>query len=315
MNRSCRTAAWIVLFLLGGALALACPALAQRLSVDAEKGQLSWTPGGGGGSVEEYRVKCGPEPGSYVLPVVKLIPPVTSIPIARVLPGPGKYFCVVTAANSAGESGPSNEFAVVLDAVRTPTDSAQPSQPPKPASATTHLVDPGEYRIGPEDLLHITVWKNEAMTRTVPVRPDGKISLPLLNDVLVAGLTALELRDVLTQKLAEYIPSPEVSVIVSEVRSLRVSVVGEVNKPARYELKSWATVLDALALAGGFTPFAARSRIVILRPEGNTVKRIPFNYTKLTGTRDGLLDRLLHPGGDGEQENFYLRNGDIVLVP
>jgi len=101
---------------------------------------------------------------------------------------------------------------------------------------------------------------------------------------------------------------------VSEVRSFKVSVVGEVNRPARYELKSWTTVLDALALAGGFTPFAARSRIVILRPEGNTVKRIPFNYNKVTSSRESLLDRLIYPGGEA-QENFYLQNGDIVLVP
>ncbi len=171
------------------------------------------------------------------------------------------------------------------------------------------------YRIGPEDTLQISIWKNEAMSRTVPVRPDGKISLPLVNDIQAAGLTALELREVLTQKLAEYIPSPEVSVIVSDVRSFKVSVMGEVARAGRFELKSWTTVLDALALAGGFTPFAARSRIVILRPEGTAVKRIPFNYDKVTKTPEGLLGRIIRPGGDGAQENFYLQNGDIVLVP
>jgi len=158
---------------------------------------------------------------------------------------------------------------------------------------------PEAYRIGPEDVLQISVWKNDAMSRAVPVRPDGKISLPLLNDVQAAGLTALELREVLTKKLAEYMPSPEVSVIVTDVRSFKVSVIGEVARPGRYELKSWTTVLDVLALAGGFTQFAARSRIVILQPDGKAMKRIPFNYNKIAG----------------EQENFYLRNGDIVLVP
>jgi polysaccharide export outer membrane protein len=126
-------------------------------------------------------------------------------------------------------------------------------------------------------------------------------------------LTPLELRDVLTQKLAEYMPNPEVSVIVAEVRSFKVSVIGEVLKPARYELKSWSTVLDALALAGGFTPFAAKSKIVIFRPDGNTVKRIPFNYNKLTAS-EGFLDRILNASSDA-QENFYLQNSDIVLVP
>jgi polysaccharide export outer membrane protein len=172
----------------------------------------------------------------------------------------------------------------------------------------------GDYRIGPEDILQISVWKNDAMTKTVPVRPDGKISLPLVNDVQAAGLTPLELRDVLAKGLAEYIPNPEVSVIVNEVRSFKVSVIGEVLKPSRYELKSHATILDALALAGGFTPFASRSRIVILRPEANgTMNRISFNYNKAISSGDGILDRLT---GSGEQTaNFYLRNGDVVVVP
>jgi polysaccharide export outer membrane protein len=158
---------------------------------------------------------------------------------------------------------------------------------------------PETYRIGAEDLLQVSVWKNEALTRTVPVRPDGKISLPLVNDVQAAGLTALELREVLTRKLAEYMPNPEVSVIVSDIRSYKVSVIGEVAKPGRYELKSWTTVLDVLAMAGGFTQFASRSKIVILQHDGATMKRIPFNYNRIAG----------------EQENFYLRNGDIILVP
>jgi polysaccharide export outer membrane protein len=157
------------------------------------------------------------------------------------------------------------------------------------------------YRIGPEDMLRISVWKNEAMSSaSVLVRPDGMISLPLLNDVKANGLTALELRDVLTEKLKEFVPNPEVSVIVSDIRSLKVSVMGEVARPGRFELRSWVTVLDALALAGGFTQYASRSSIAILRADGATMKRIPFNYNKVA---------------DGQQENFYLRQGDIVLVP
>ena len=206
-------------------------------------------------------------------------------------------------------------FFISLLALLLASSTAFAEEPAKPAgNGDNHVSALGDYRIGPEDLLQISVWKNETMSRSVPVRPDGKISVPLLNDVQAAGLTALELRDVLTQKLADYMPNPEVSVIVSEVRSFKISVVGEVTRPARYELKSWTTVLDALALAGGFTPFAARSRIVILRPEGSTVKRIPFNYNKVISSRESLLDRILNAGGEG-QENFYLQNGDIVLVP
>jgi len=169
----------------------------------------------------------------------------------------------------------------------------------KPGSPDHNGTPRGEYRIGPEDVLQISVWKNEAMSRVVPVRPDGMISLPLLSDIQAAGSTPTELRDLLLKRLAEYMPAPEVSVIVTEVRSFKVSVLGEVRKPGRYELKSWTTVLDVLAMAGGFTQFASRSRIVILQPDGKTMKRIPFNYNKIAG----------------EQENFYLRNGDIVLVP
>src|SRR5437867_5089493 len=174
-----------------------------------------------------------------------------------------------------------------------PPASGQKSEP-------THEL--GDYRIGPEDVLDIAVWNNTAISRTVPVRPDGKISLPLLNDVQAAGLTAMQLRGVLTKKLAEYVPTPEVSVIVREVRSFKVSVIGEVKTPGRYELKSRATVLDVLAQAGPFSDFASRARIFVLRLNGTTMKRIPFNYNKVIAA-------------DGEAENFLLQPGDIVVVP
>src|SRR5881296_361976 len=173
---------------------------------------------------------------------------------------------------------------------------------PAEESGSRPASEQGDYRIGPEDVLDIAVWNNTAISRTVPVRPDGKISLPLLNDVQAAGLTPMQLRDVLIKKLAEYIPAPEVSVIVREVHSIKVSVIGEVKKPGRHELKSRATVLDALAMAEGLGEFASRGRIVILRPDGNTLKRIPFNYNKVVST-------------DGELENFMLQPGDIIVVP
>ena len=158
------------------------------------------------------------------------------------------------------------------------------------------------YRIGPEDVLQISVWNNEAMSRTAPVRPDGRISLPLLNDVQAAGLTPMELRDQLMQRLVDYMPHPEVSVIVNDVRSFKVSVLGQVPKPNRYELKSAATVMDVLAMAGGFTEFASRSRVVVIRSVGGKAQRISFDYDK---AREG----------DRNQSNFQLRPGDIVVVP
>jgi len=159
----------------------------------------------------------------------------------------------------------------------------------------------GAYRIGPEDVLDISVWKNVDLTRKVPVRPDGKISLPLVNDVQAAGLTPLELRDTLSKKLEAYMPSPQVSVTVAEVHSFKVSVLGEVPFAGRHMLQSKATVLDALALSGGLKEFAARSRIVVLRPTSKGMQRIPFDYNKVVS-------------GDGAQ-NIYLQPGDIILVP
>lgn len=180
-----------------------------------------------------------------------------------------------------------------------PASTQEPVEAPADQHDAARLA---EYRIGPEDVLQISVWKNDTMSQTVPVRPDGKISLPLLNDLQAAGLTPMQLRDILIKKLVEYIPAPEVSVIVREVHSFKVSVIGEVKATGRYELRSRATVLDVLAQAGGLSEFASRSRIVILRPEGTTVKRILFNYNKAIS-------------GDGEQQNFFLQPGDIILIP
>ncbi len=158
------------------------------------------------------------------------------------------------------------------------------------------------YRIGPEDVLQISVFSNEALSRTVPVRPDGMISLPLLNDVRAAGLTPMELRDSLMKKLVEFVPSPEIAVIVTEVRSFMVSVIGQVSKPGRYDLKGSATIVDSLAMAGGFKEFAARSRIVVIRSEGGVQKRLRFDYDRLSAPKS-------------PQENFPLRPGDVVMVP
>jgi len=201
-------------------------------------------------------------------------------------------------------------FALVLSTV-VPCFAADPPPPMKDAGVGNSLSpepehaaiqEVGEYRIGPEDVLDISVWNNSAISRTVPVRPDGKISLPLVNDVQAAGLTPNQLRSVLLKKLAEYVPSPEVSVIVREVHSFKVSVIGEVKKTGRHELKGRATVLDILAMAEGFGEFAGRGRIVVLRPEGKTMRQIPFNYNKVLSSNGGL-------------ENFFLQPGDIIVVP
>ncbi len=167
----------------------------------------------------------------------------------------------------------------------------------------------GEYVIGREDVLEIAVWNNAMVTRTVPVRPDGKISLPLLDDVEAAGLTAMELRDRLTKALKPYIPTPSVSVIIREVHSFKVTVMGQVKLPGRYELKDRATVLDLLAMAGGFTDYAARDRIVVLRQDGGTTRRIRFAYENLASANGSK------GGPKAGDENFCLRPADIIVVP
>jgi lipopolysaccharide/colanic/teichoic acid biosynthesis glycosyltransferase/protein involved in polysaccharide export with SLBB domain len=176
---------------------------------------------------------------------------------------------------------------------------AQAPEEPAPADPPAKY----EYVIGPADLLEIAVWQNDLLSRTVPVRPDGRISLPVIDDVQAAGLTPLALQAALIKALAGYIQTPEVSVIVREVHSFNVSVIGNVKTPGRYELTSRVTVLDVLAMAGGLTEYADRGRIVILRRDGETTEQIPFAYDKLT------------PGnGSKGQVNFFVQPDDIILV-
>ncbi|HZE89729.1 MAG TPA: polysaccharide biosynthesis/export family protein [Verrucomicrobiae bacterium] len=178
---------------------------------------------------------------------------------------------------------------------------AAASRPAAPA-AQDKVRERGDYQIGAEDVLDIAVWNNTAISRTVPVRPDGMISLPLLNDVQAAGLTPMELRDVLVRKLTDYMPAPEVSVIVREVHSCKITVMGEVKNPGRYEIRSHATVLDAIEQAGGFTDFAVRSRLAILRPDGRTLLRIPIKYKQAVS-------------GSSDEERIALKPGDTIVVP
>ena len=170
---------------------------------------------------------------------------------------------------------------------------------PPPAAATAVAPD---YVIGPEDMLQISVWKNDSLSRQLPVRPDGKISMPLLHDIQASGLTPMQLRDKITAGLQEYMPSPEVSVTVLEVRSYRVSVLGEVQKPGVLQLKAPTTVLEAIALAGGFRDFASPSKIVIFRKNGRgQTERLRFNYNRAVGAAG--------------EDNVTLRSGDVVVVP
>jgi polysaccharide biosynthesis/export protein len=161
---------------------------------------------------------------------------------------------------------------------------------------------PPQYRIGAGDVLDISVWKNPELSRTVSVVPTGTISLPLLNQVPAAGLTPDELRTKLTEGFAKYVSHPEVSVLVKEVHSYSISVVGQTNKPGRYELQRQTTVLEAIALAGGLNQFGSYSGVFVLRNDGKETMRIPFDYVAATSDAASAA-------------NFYVHPGDIVVVP
>jgi polysaccharide export outer membrane protein len=205
--------------------------------------------------------------------------------------------------------GPAAMFlaAAVLFAGPSAAQRLEPSQADRGCSAG--------YKIGPADILDIAVWNNAEMTRTVPVRPDGKISLPLLNDVQAAGLTPMELRDVLRRALTDYIPAATVSVLVKEIHSFKVTVIGRVKTPGRYELQDSATVLDVLAMAGGLSEYAARGRIAVLRNEAATTRQIPFPYERLVAKSDSSTSGSRDGKATGGPENLCVQPGDVILVP
>lgn len=157
------------------------------------------------------------------------------------------------------------------------------------------------YKIGPEDVLYISVWENKELTLEVVVRPDGMISVPLVQDVQAEGLTAAELADVIHQKLLVYLKEPQVSVIVKQVNAPKVFVLGSVVRPGPYPLRSEMSVLQALSLAGGFTQFASPRSIKLVRGLGSKQEVRKINYY-----------RLIDNEGEG---NYLLKSGDTIVVP
>jgi len=169
----------------------------------------------------------------------------------------------------------------------------------RPATQAAATTDAG-YKIGPQDVLRVDVWKETEISRSVPVRPDGKISLPLLNDVQAAGLTAMELANTITEGLKKFINNPQVTVTVSEINSRRVYVTGEVTRPGAYPLLPNMTALQALTSAGGFTQFSNPKKIYVLRNESGKQAKHPFNYKAVL---------------DGKQDDIPLLPGDTIVVP
>lgn len=161
-----------------------------------------------------------------------------------------------------------------------------------------------DYQIGPEDVLEISVWKNADLSKTVNVRPDGKISLPLIGDLQAGGLTPNQLKNEITSRLKTYQETAVVSVIVQAVNSYRVFIVGEVRTPGTYLLKNRTTVLQAISLAGGFTQFASKNKIVVIRQKGDgTDERVKIRF-----------DDLVY-GDENFKKNLILNPGDTIFVP
>jgi polysaccharide export outer membrane protein len=188
--------------------------------------------------------------------------------------------------------------AAVMQSTPQNNDAARPSQAPPVNAVTT---DP-DYKIGPQDMLRIDVWKEPDISRIVPVRPDGKITLPLVNDVQASGLTTTQLAAKIAEGLKKYITSPQVTVGVTEINSRRVFVSGEVARPGAFPLLPNMTVLQALSSAGGFTQFAREKKIYILRMEDGRQVKHPFNYKEAVS-------------GKNVEQNIILEGGDIIVVP
>jgi len=169
-----------------------------------------------------------------------------------------------------------------------------------PANAAAKIQGTSEYRLGPEDVLEVFVWKEPDLSTTVVVRPDGRISLPLANELEAGGKTVAQLQSEITTQLRRYISEPIVNVMVKQINSLKISVLGEVRKPDVYRIKNRVTVLDAIAMAGGFTDLARPSRVVILRNTETGQARIKIDIKQLVA--------------DGQSKPFYLEPLDTVYV-
>ncbi len=187
-------------------------------------------------------------------------------------------------------------LAVAFPVVTAP---ASPNQSPLKSAPVEAAAEQDQYVIGEEDVLFIHVWKEEALSKAVPVRMDGKISLPLVDDIQAAGLTPLQLKGALTEKLKAYVDNPTVTVTVMEANSFKVYVTGKVQNPGVMRLRSETTLVKLITLAGGFTPFANEKKILIIRRENGTEKRIMVNYRRII---------------DGDEPDVVIRRGDTVII-
>ena len=213
---------------------------------------------------------------------------IISVTIAMVM-------CFVLPSIGWGQDGAGNPSynSVASDATSAPT----------PVPSSTLDAHDDSFVIGNDDVLSVNVWKDPEVSKSVPVRPDGKISLPLVGEVQAAGKTPLKLEKDIASRLKNFIDEPEVTVIVQQINSQKFNILGQVSKPGSYPLTNNATVLDAIALAGGFRDFAKQKSIYVLRQNADgSKKRIPFNYKEVVKGRN-------------PDQNIKLEPRDTIVVP
>jgi polysaccharide export outer membrane protein len=190
----------------------------------------------------------------------------------------------------------------ILGLLLGPLSLAQDKSSPAVRPADAAAMDVQTYRVGPEDVLDISVWREEGLKKEVLVRPDGGMSYPLIGEVQAAGKTVLELRDEIARRLERFIPEPAVSVSIVKIGSQRVYVIGKVNKPGEYPVGRYIDVLQALSMAGGLTPFADANDIRVMRRDGDRQVVLPFEYSRVVR-------------GQKLEQNVQLHAGDVVVVP
>ena len=208
------------------------------------------------------------------------------------------------ALHAPGAAAQGTRSSVPQAAARSSEASSRAPATPKPVATTgtvtTRAWHEQEYRLGAGDKLRIEVYKQDQLSQSLQIRPDGKITLPFIGDIAAAGKTSTELRDTLTTSLKEYVTNPVVTVMVQEAMSAQVHVIGEVEHPGTQVMQGPRTILQALAEAGGLSEFADRGGIHVLRTTSSGMQNIPFNY------KDALKGRV---------EPLYLQPGDTVVVP
>ena len=214
----------------------------------------------------------------------------------------------VFVATSFSESTNASKKPNVTEAAVSPGAAPTERLSPDKVAEKSSLIVTRDYIIGPEDTLEITVWRNQDLSRLVQVRPDGRISLPLIGDVTAVGKTPTQLTAEISTKLKDFKENPSVAIIVKEVNSYAIYVLGEVGRPGKYPLKTKTTLLQGITIAGGFTPIAARNRLVVFRFNDNSANGSNGNE-KLKASYDDIVLR------DGSQQNLELKPGDTIVVP